>query len=168
MGAANPNTAPNPHLTCVWEQPRDWDSVDPGVDVPDTPGYYVFTDYSGPLLPTPPGKSVLYVGIATRSLRERITKYKRGDSTGLTDLHRGGLFLILSRAVAHAEPGRKPTRSVQTTPVEVLVKPTATKPGRTYTLDPKTIYLRWAEDNRAAIEALLVQQLLPRFNTMFK
>jgi hypothetical protein len=81
------------------------------------------------------------------------------------NLHRGGFFLMLSRAVAHADAGGL-THSVQRTPVEVIVKPSATKPAEQRLLMPDAIYLRWAVDYRAAIEALLIQQLCPKYNTM--
>ena len=28
---------PNPHLTCVWGDAHDWDSLHANIDVPDTP-----------------------------------------------------------------------------------------------------------------------------------
>src|SRR5688572_16605455 len=60
---------PHPHLTCRWEKPVDWDLLDI-LSVPDEPGFYVFTDYGEAMLqPTLGGQSVLYVGIATGSLR---------------------------------------------------------------------------------------------------
>ncbi len=108
---------------------------------------------------------MLYVGIATRSSRARIKKYKTGDSSGLMNLHRGGFLLMLSRAGAHAD-GEGVTHSVRRQPVRVVVRPTATSPGRSYSLLPDKIYLRWAVDHRAAIEALPIRQLSPKFNTM--
>jgi hypothetical protein len=154
-----------PHLSCVWSDPRNWDTLNASIDVPDEPGYYAFTNYPDKLQPSAHDKQVLYVGIATQSLRDRIKKYKTGDTTGLMNLHRGGFLLMLSRGVAHAEAGRL-THSVQRTPVEVLVKPSATTPAAQRLLMPDAIYLRWAVDYRAAIEALLIQQLSPRYNTM--
>lgn len=155
-----------PHLSCVWSDPYNWDALNANVDVPDEPGYYAFTDHAGALQPSVPGKSVLYVGIATQSLRDRIKKYKNGDTTGLANMHRGGLMLLLSRASAahYGEEGL--SHSIQRNPVNVYVKATATKPAEQRVLMPNSIYLRWAVDYRAAIEALLIQQLHPRFNTM--
>jgi hypothetical protein len=160
------NTNQLPHLSCVWSEPHNWDTLNANIDVPDEPGYYAFTDYADILQPSANDKNVLYVGIATQSLRDRIKKYKLGDTTGLMGLHRGGFLLMLSRGVAHASAGRV-THSVQRTPVEVIVRPTATKPGDQRFLMPDAIYLRWAVDYRAAIEALLIQQLCPKYNTMF-
>ena len=155
-----------PHLSCVWSNPLDWDAVNANIDVPDEPGYYAFTDHAGSLQPSMPGKSVLYVGIATQSLRDRIKKYKTGDTTGLANMHRGGLMLLLSRASAAHYDGSRLTHSVQRNPVDVYVKGTATKPAQHGVLPPDVIYLRWSVDYRAAIEALLIQQLNPKFNTM--
>jgi hypothetical protein len=157
-----------PHLSCVWSAPHDWDALRPNIDVPDEPGYYAFTDHAGPLHPSTPNSQVLYVGIATQSIRERIRKYKTGDRSGtlgLMNMHAGGFFLMLSRATAHYD-GKKVTHSVQRTPVQVVYKPTSTTPGHASVLQPDAIYLRWAVDYRAAIEALLIQQLHPKFNTM--
>jgi hypothetical protein len=154
-----------PHLSCVWSDPRNWDTLNVNIDVPDEPGYYAFTDYPDALQPTTQNKRVLYVGIASQSLRDRIRKYKTGDTSGLTNLHRGGFFLMLSRGVAHSDEGGL-SHSVQRAPIEVITKPTATKPGGQSFMMPDLIYLRWAVDYRAAIEALLIQQLCPRYNTM--
>lgn len=157
-----------PHLSCVWGDQHDWDTLNPNVDVPNEPGFYAFTDHPGPLQPSVPGKSVLYVGIATQSLRDRIKKYKTGDKSGtkgLMNLHAGGFFLMLSRAVAHYD-GKRVTHSVQRTPVEVIYKATAAKPAQHSVLTPDAIYVRWTVDYRAAIEALLIQQLSPKYNTM--
>ena len=91
---------PHPHLTCRWEKPVDWDLLDVP-NVPNEPGFYAFTDYGDEALqPTPAGKSVLYVGIATGSLRRRLQRDKRGDTTGLTNLHRGGLLLLLCQPLS--------------------------------------------------------------------
>ena len=106
---------PNPHLSCVWSDAHDWDALNANIDVPDAPGYYVFTDYPDKLLPIPSGKRVLYVGIATQSLRDRIKKYKTGDATGLMNLHRGGLMLMLSRAVGQRGGERAPVDPVAAT-----------------------------------------------------
>lgn len=157
-----------PHLSCVWSDPFDWDGVNANLQVPDEPGFYAFTDHAGPLQVSVPGKQVLYIGIATQSLRERIKKYKAGDKTGargLMNMHAGGFFMLLSRAdAAHYGDGRV-THSVQKTPVPYTVK-AAGQPPRHGVLTPNSIYLRWSVDYRAAIEALLIQQLNPKFNTM--
>ena len=154
-----------PHLSCVWSDPCNWDALNPDADVPDEPGYYAFTDYPDELQPSRDDKRVLYVGIATQSLRDRIKKYKTGDTTGLMNLHRGGFMLMLSRGAAHAD-GSRVTHSVQRKPIEVMVMPTATKPAERRVLMPDAIYLRWAVDYRAAIEALLIRQLRPGFTTV--
>ncbi len=156
---------PFPHLSCVWSDPFNWDTLNPTLDVPNEPGYYAFTDYDDKLQPSTNDKNVLYIGIATRSLRDRIKKYKTGDTTGLMNLHRGGLLLMLSRGVAHAELG-KVTHSAQRKPFEVIVKPTPTKSAEQRIIKPDLIYLRWAVDYRAAIEAKLIEQLRPKYNTM--
>ena len=156
-----------PHLSCVWSEPHDWDTLKMK-DVPDKPGYYAFTDHPGPLQPSVPGKSVLYVGIASRKIRDRISKYKTGDKSGtkgLMNLHAGAFFLVLSRGTAHYD-GKRVTHSVQRTPIEVIYKATATRPAERGLLMPNSIYLRWAVDYRAAIEALLIQQLNTKFNDM--
>jgi hypothetical protein len=80
-------------------------------------------------------------------------------------LHRGGFLMMLSRATAHAEAGRV-SHTVQRTPIEVVSKPNGDQPAESRILQPKAIYLRWAVDYRAAIEALLIQQLCPKYNTM--
>jgi hypothetical protein len=157
---------PNPHLTCHWEAPVDWETLRPG-DVPNEPGFYVFTDYGDAVLqPTPTQKGVLYVGIATGSLRKRLQRYKRGDTTGITDMHRGGLMLLLSRAAAaHIDDAGKITHSRQQKPIQVTTR-RAGQPLQIHTLEPDRIYVRWAVDPRAAIEAMLIRMLQPRFNTM--
>jgi hypothetical protein len=164
------NTNQVPHLSCVWSNPVDWDSLNVNTDVPAEPGYYAFTDHADALQPTAAGKSVLYVGIATQSIRDRIRKYKTGDKSGtkgLMNLHAGGFFMMLGTrgATAHYD-GKSVTHSVQRNPVEVYIKATATKPAQHYSQLPDAIYLRWAVDYRAAIEALLIQQLYPKFNSM--
>lgn len=161
-----------PHLTCVWGNPHEWETLNPNPDVPDEPGYYAFTDHAGPLQPSMPNAYVLYVGIATRSLRDRIRKYKTGDvsgTKGLMNLQAGGFLMMLSTRGASAHiAGKKSTmrvtHSVQRNPVEVYVKPNAGKPAQHYSLLPEAIYLRWSVDYRAAIEPLLIQQLKPKFN----
>lgn len=153
----------SPHLTCVWSEPVDWDVLTTPA-VPDEPGYYAFTDHNGVLLPTPPGKNVLYVGIATQSLRKRISKYKTGDTASIANLHKGGFLMFISRATAHFHDG-KLSHSVQRTPVNFTVK-SAGQPPQHGVLEPQKIYLRWAVDYRAAIEALLIRQLNPKHNTM--
>jgi hypothetical protein len=157
---------PNPHLTCHWENPVDWDTLDVPL-VPNDPGYYAFTDHGDtPLQPTAAGKSVLYVGIATGSLRKRLQRYKRGDTTGITNMHRGGLMLLLSRAsAAHIDDAGRITHSRQRKPIEVTTR-RAGQPPQVHTLEPDRIYVRWAIDPRAAIEAMLIRMLLPKFNTM--
>jgi hypothetical protein len=156
---------PAPHLSCIWEKPVDWDALDPA-SVPDAPGFYAFTDYDGPLQPTPPGGSVLYVGIATGSLRNRLKKYKTGDTTGITNMHRGGLMLLLSRAsAAHVDDTGRVTHSIQRKPVQVITRRSG-QPLQTSTVDPNRIYIRWAVDPRAAIEAMLIRMLRPKYNTM--
>lgn len=157
------NLDPNPHLSCVWGEPHDWDRLAVGI-VPDEPGFYAFTNHTDTLQPTVPGKTVLYVGIATQSLRDRIRKYKTGDFTNINNLHRGGFMMFLSRSTAHFADGQL-THSVQRTPVQ-FTRVSAGKPPVSGVLEPDKIYLRWAVDYRAAIEALLIQQLNPRFNTM--
>jgi hypothetical protein len=157
-----------PHLTCAWGDPHDWDRLRPNMDVPDEPGFYAFTNHAGPLQPSAGPNQVLYIGIATQSLRERIRKYKTGDKSGtkgLMNMHAGGFFLMLSRATAHFD-GKNVTHSVQRKPVEVFVKGAQGRPPQHYSQLPDAIYLRWAVDYRAAIEALLIQQLNPKFNTM--
>lgn len=154
----------NPHLSCVWGNPYDWDALNVNVDVPDEPGFYAFTDHAGPLQPSAGGKNVLYVGIATQSIRARIRKYKTGDTASIMNLHKGGFMMMLSRATAHFHDG-KLTHSVQRTPVNVTIR-SAGKPPEQSVLMPDSIYLRWAVDYRAAIEAMLIQQLNPKFNTM--
>ncbi len=154
-----------PHLSCAWSEPRPWDSL-AVADVPDEPGYYVFTNYPDALQPSDGIRDVLYVGIASRSLRDRIRKYKTGDTGNLMHLHRGGFFMLISRAAAaHAEPGRV-THSVARKPIEVVIRRGKGKPEEQRTIQPEAIYLRWAIDYRAAIEAFLIRQLLPKFNTM--
>lgn len=152
-----------PHLTCVWSDPVDWDSLSTA-SVPDEPGYYAFTNHNGNLFSAPAGKSVLYVGIATQSLRKRISKYKTGDTASIANLHKGGFLMFLSRATAHFHDG-KLTHSVQRTPVP-FTRHSAGQPPVHGVLEPDKIYLRWAVDYRAAIEALLIQQLNPKYNTM--
>jgi excinuclease UvrABC nuclease subunit len=132
--------------------------------VPDEPGYYAFTDHNGALTPTPGGKNVLYVGIATQSLRKRISKYKTGDTASISNLHKGGFLMFLSRATAHFHDG-KLTHSVQRTPV-TFTRISAGQPPQHGVLEPDKIYLRWSVDHRAAIEALLIRQLNPKYNTM--
>jgi len=158
-----------PHLSCTWSEPHDWDTLDLRNDVPAEPGYYAFTDHTDTLQPSVPGKSVLYVGIAADSIQERIGKYKRGDvsgTKGLMNLHAGGFFMMLSRATAHYD-GKRVTHSVQRTPVEVIYKATDTRPPQHGILMPQAIYLRWAVDYRAQIEALLIRQLNPKYNSTF-
>lgn len=157
------NLDPNPHLSCVWSAPFDWDGLNIA-SVPDEPGFYAFTDHADVLQPSVTGRTVLYVGIATQSLRDRIRKYKTGDFSGISNMHRGGFMMFLSRATAHFQDGRL-THSVQRTPVEVT-RLSAGRPPEKSTLDPNKFYLRWAVDHRAAIEALLIQHLNPKFNTM--
>ncbi|NOT49047.1 MAG: hypothetical protein HOP17_15005, partial [Acidobacteria bacterium] len=72
-----------PHLSCIWSDPYDWDNLNANIQVPHEPGFYAFTDHAGPLQASVsvPGKQVLYIGIATKSLRDRIKKYKAGDKT---------------------------------------------------------------------------------------
>jgi len=154
-----------PHLSCVWSDPCNWDTLNASIDVPNEPGYYAFTDYPDKLQPSAHDKHVLYVGIATQSLLDRIKKYKTGDTTGLMNLHRGGFLLMLSRGSVHAELGRV-THSIQRKPIEVIVRPTATKSAEQRFLMPDAIYLRWAVDYRAAIEAKLIEHLCPKYNTM--
>lgn len=169
------NTNGLPHLSCIWSDPRNWDTLNASVDVPDEPGYYAFTDHPDKLQQAGPDRHVLYVGIATQSLRDRIKKYKAGDMADLMNLHRGGFLLMLSRkGAAHADlikdsKGKdkvRVTHTVQRQPIEVNVKATATKPAEQRLLMPEPIYLRWAVDYRAAIEALLIKQLCPKYNTM--
>jgi hypothetical protein len=157
---------PNPHLTCNWENPLDWETLDVAL-VPNAPGFYAFTEYADtPLQPTVPGKGVLYVGIATGSLRKRLQSYKRGDATGIASMHRGGLMLLLSRAsAAHIDDAGRITHSRQGKPITVTTH-RAGQPPQKRTLEPDRIYIRWAVDPRAAIEAMLIRTLLPRFNTM--
>jgi hypothetical protein len=159
------NTDRFPHISCVWNDPRDWDSLN-AADVPDEPGYYAFTNYTEKLQPSSGTKEVLYVGIAAQSLRDRIRKYKTGDTSNLMHLHKGGFFMLISRAAAaHAEPGRV-TQTVIRKPIEVIIKPGGGEPEERRTILPNAIYLRWAVDYRAAIEALLIRQLSPKYNTM--
>jgi hypothetical protein len=132
--------------------------------VPDDPGYYAFTDHNGSLSPTSSAGSVLYVGIATQSLRSRIRKYKTGDTASISNLHKGGFLMFLSRATAHFHDG-KLTHSVQRTPV-TFTRHVAGQSPQHGVLEPDKIYLRWAVDHRAAIEALLIRQLQPKYNTM--
>lgn len=152
-----------PHLTCVWSDPADWDVLSAST-VPAEPGYYAFTDHNGQLVATGGNANVLYVGIATQSLQERIRKYKTGDFTNINAMHRGGFMMFLSRATAHFGDG-KLTHSVQRTPVNFTIK-SAGQPPQHGVMQPQKIYLRWAVDYRAAIEALLIQSLKPKFNTM--
>lgn len=152
-----------PHLSCVWSNPVDWDSLTTAT-VPAEPGYYAFTDHNGPLVPSSGSNNVLYVGIATQSLRKRIGKYKTGDTASIASLHKGGFLMFLSRASAHFHDG-KLTHSVQRTPVNFTIK-SAGQPPQHGVLEPQKFYLRWCVDHRAAIEALLIQQLNPKFNTM--
>ena len=154
-----------PHLSCVWSAPHNWDTLNANTDVPNKPGYYAFTNYPDKLQCSTASKQVLYVGIATQSLRNRIKKYKTGDASGIMHLHRGGFLLMLSRGIAHAETGRV-SHSVQRKPIEVVTRPSATGSGGQRVIAPEAIYLRWAVDYRAAIEALLIRQLLPKYNTM--
>jgi hypothetical protein len=153
----------NPHLSCVWSEPVDWDALTTAM-VPAEPGYYAFTDHSGPLAASGGNANVLYVGIATQSLRKRISKYKTGDTASIAGLHKGGFLMFLSRATAHFHDG-KLTHSVQRTPVNYTIN-SAGQPPQHGVLEPQKFYLRWSVDYRAAIEALLIQQLNPKFNTM--
>lgn len=157
-----------PHLACVWGEPYNWDSLNVQLQVPDEPGFYAFTDHSDPLQASVPGKQVLYIGIATQSLRERIKKYKAGDNTnrGLMNMHAGGFFMLLSRADSAHYDGKTLTHSVQRTPVNVTIKATASKPAQHSVLTPNSIFLRWSVDYRAAIESLLINQLNPKYNIM--
>lgn len=158
------NIDPNPHLSCVWGDPHDWDSLSAST-VPNEPGFYAFTDHPNAMQATSgPGQRVLYVGIATDSLRKRIRKYKTGDRSGISDMHRGGFEMFMSRAVAHYGDGEL-THSVQRTPVP-YTRISAGKPPVHGVLEPTRIYLRWVVDYRAAIERLLIKQLRPKYNTM--
>lgn len=141
----------------------DWDTLQLTA-VPDEPGYYAFTDYAGPLMPTPQGKNVLYIGMATKSLRQRISKYKTGDTGNIANLHKGGFLMFLSRATAHYHDG-KLTHSVQRTPVNFTIK-AAGQPPQHGVLEPSKIYLRWAVDYSAAVEAMLIRKFQPKYNTM--
>ena len=87
----------NPHLSCLWGDPHDWDLLS-AATVPNDPGFYAFTNHADVLQAAATGKKVLYIGIATQSLRERIRKYKTGDFTNINALHRGGFMMFLSRA----------------------------------------------------------------------
>lgn len=142
---------------------HDWDTIQIS-QVPDEPGYYAFTDFAGPMSTPPPGKSVLYVGMATKSLRQRISKYKTGDTVSIANLHKGGFLMFLSRATAHFHDG-KLTHSVQRTPVNYTIR-SAGQPPQHGVLEPSKIYLRWAVDYSAAVEAMLIRKCNPKFNTM--
>ncbi len=156
----------SPHLTCPWDPPVDWDALEVSSDVPDAPGFYVFTNHDGPLQAPGQGREVLYVGIATTSLRTRMRKYKTGDASGISNMHRGGFMMFMSRAgAAHFGGGGRMTHSVQRKPIDVRVRSAAGAVHHSV-LEPNKIYLRWAVDPRAAIEALLIRDLRPRYNTM--
>ncbi len=160
------HTDRSPHHLCVWQEPRDWDAVDVNRDVPHEPGYYVFTNHADPLSVVSAGKAVLYVGIATTSIRDRMRKYRTGDASGLSNMHRGGFFMFLSRAsAAHAGADGSLTHSVIRKPINVINR-TGTGPSQRSVIQPDKFYLRWAVDYRAAIEALLIRDLQPTFNTM--
>ncbi len=156
----------NPHLTCEWDAPIDWDELTVG-DIPDEPGFYAFTDFSGAnIYSVPKGGSVLYIGIATGSLRNRLRSYKNGDLRSVHNLHRGGLMLVLSRASsAGLDDKGRVIHSIQRKPVQVITRRAGQAPQHS-TIDPNRIYIRWAVDPRAAIEAMLIRTLNPRFNTM--
>lgn len=160
-----------PHLTCSWGDPHIWETLNPNRDVPNEPGYYAFTDHAGPLRPSMPNSQVLYVGIATNTLRDRIKEYKTGDvsgTKGLMNMHAGGFLMMLcTRGATGHYDGDRVTHSVQRHPVEVYVKPTANKGPQHYTLQPEAIYLRWAVDYRAAIERLLIEQLNTKYNQTY-
>jgi hypothetical protein len=95
-----------------------------------------------------------------------LRKYKRGDTTGITGMHRGGLMLLLSRAsAAHIDDAGRITHSRQRKPVEVITHRSG-QPVQVHTLEPNRIYVRWAVDPRAAIEAMLIRMLHPKYNTM--
>ena len=156
---------PFPHQSCSWEDPYDWDALDPNV-VPDQPGFYAFTDHSDTLETTQAGKAVLYVGIATISLRGRLKSYKTGDSTGIANMHKGGFLLMVSRAGAvHSGDAGRIQHSVQRKPIDVITL-SGSGPAQHSVLEPEKIYIRWAIDPRAAIEALLIRGLRPKYNTM--
>jgi hypothetical protein len=159
---------PNPHRSCRWEAPVDWDTLNVNVQVPDEPGFYAFTDHAGvPLQPSQPGKKVLYVGIATGSLRRRLRKYRTGDRSGISNMHRGGFDLFMSRAgAAHAGGGARVTHSVHRKSTQVTVRSGPGQPLRHHTIEPEKIWVRWAVDPRAAIEAKLIRELNPQHNTM--
>ncbi len=130
-----------PHLSCRWTKALSWDAVNPNQHVPDEPGFYIFTNYPGELQPPTGQKQILYIGVAAQSLRRRIRKHKSGDvsgTRGLMNAQAGAFFLTLSRSTGPANP----------------------------TLEPQSIYLRWAVDYRAAIESLLIKQFKPRFNNI--
>jgi hypothetical protein len=156
----------SPHLTCDWQAPADWDALEVNGDVPDGPGFYAFTNHDGPLTASGQGREVLYIGIATTSLRDRMRKYRTGDASGISNMHRGGLMMFLSRAgAAHFGSSGRMTHSVQRKPIDVRVR-SASGADAHSVLEPKKIYLRWAVDYRAAIEALLIRDLRPKYNTM--
>lgn len=160
---------PHPHLSCQWTPAHDWDALVVARDVPDRPGYYAFADHAGPLTANGPGQSVLYVGIATGSLRKRLSKYKTGDTTGIDNMHRGGFQLLLSRASAvHVRPGERTQHSVQRHPISVTVQPAGGGPAQHSVIPADKLYVRWAVDLRAAIEALLIRDLRPKYNTMHR
>jgi hypothetical protein len=132
-------------------------------NVPILPGFYAFTDYEdGTLQPTRTGARVLYVGQAF-NLHERLSTYKLRGRSALG--HRGATHLLTSHLSAVSASGAGDEFSLerhrQAREVEVYRK------GRAPTkILPKTIFVRWAVDHREAIEAYLIEELHPVFNTI--
>ena len=158
-----------PHRPCPWVAPHDWDTLDVRATVPDEPGYYVFTNHAEQLLASGAEKNVLYIGMAARSLRERIQRYRGGENNNLAPIHAGAFLLFLSRASAvHATEGNVYPRlqaGIQRRPIDVTIQRAGGGIER-YQIAPSKIYLRWAVDTRAAIERLLIRDLHPKYNSV--
>ncbi len=93
-------------------------------------------------------------------------KYRTGDASGLMNMHRGGFMMFLSRAsAAHVGSDGRVTHSVRRDPIRVSTHGGG-KPPQSSVLAPEKFFLRWAVDYRAAIEAMLIRDLHPKYNTM--
>jgi len=151
-----------PHHYCQWTMPLDWESLHLS-EVPRLPGFYAFTDYPDETLrPTRPNARVLYVGQAF-NLQDRMRTYKLRGRSAFG--HRGATHLLTSHLSAVSASGAGDAfvleRHRQTREVEVYRK--GEPPTK---LRPSMIFVRWAVDYREAIEAYLIEELRPLFNTV--
>lgn len=72
--------------TFQWSQPVVWDRTFALTTVPESAGFYVFTDYSGTLRPSSrPEHTVFYVG-QTTNLRRRMRQHQAGPRLQLQTL----------------------------------------------------------------------------------